>query len=333
MPDAPDRSRARPTPAHRRGLRLAALALAICVSAALGAGASPAAAARAAVGGLAATQGCRVPRLLGLERGYAEGALAEPPAPGCVRLVIGHVSVRHLRRRARMIVVSQTPRAGTPTVGHERIRITLEPAPPLPSTCRAPAYYRLLVDTPTLIVWQIKRGERPDPLEEFTETDYACAPPKGPKRSVASSFSYLTCGGAVEQLVWGGSFVAVAESSGCQYGSSQTLGVIEVRSGRRFEVTIDGSRSGAREEEVPELAKLGAPVGFGAEQLALDPSGDVAWVGQTEAKTGPTGESVLYLHDAHGLRRVAAGPQISDVAFHGSLLTWKLDGVGASAEA
>jgi streptogramin lyase len=275
---------------------------------------------------------CHVPRLLGLERVFAEIALEDRLAPECERLSIGHVTVRHLHRRGRMIVVSQTPRAGTPTVGYRSVQITLEPAPALPRACRAPAFYKLLVDTSQLIVWEVKKRSGPYPEEEFTDTDYACAPPDGHKRVVGVGFSGGTCGGTVLELVSAGSSVAVAESGGCQYGSSETLKAFDLRSGHELETTVD-SEVGGVNEELPALAKLGTPVGYGAHAIAVDPGGDVAWVGETEAKAGQPAESVLYLHDLQGIRRVAAGTQITDVAFAGTTLSWKAGGVAASTEA
>jgi hypothetical protein len=231
-----------------------------------------------------------------------------------------------------MIVVSQTPRAGTATVGYRGVRITLEPAPALPKACRAPAFYKLLVDTSQLIVWEVKKRSGPYPEEEFTDTDYACAPPDGHKRVVGVGFSGGTCGGTVLELVSAGSSVAVAENSGCQYGSSETLKVFDLRNGHEFETTVDSEVSGVN-EELPALATLGTPVGYGAHAIAVDPSGDVAWVGETEAKAGRSAESVLYLHDQQGTRRLATGSQITDVAFVGTTLSWKSGGVVASTDA
>jgi virginiamycin B lyase len=275
---------------------------------------------------------CHVPRLLGLERVFAEIALEDRLAPECERLSIGHVTVRHLHRRGRMIVVSQTPRAGTATVGYRGVRITLEPAPALPKACRAPAFYKLLVDTSQLIVWEVKKRSGPYPEEEFTDTDYACAPPDGHKRVVGAGFSGGTCGGTVLELVSAGSSVAVDESGGCQYGSSETLKVFDLRNGHEFETTVDSEVSGVN-EELPALATLGTPVGYGAHAIAVDPSGDVAWVGETEAKAGRSAESVLYLHDQQGTRRLATGSQITDVAFVGTTLSWMSGGVVASTDA
>jgi len=273
---------------------------------------------------------CHVPRLLGLERYFAEGALVDRLVPECERLQIGHVTVRHLRRRGQMIVVSQTPRAGTPTVGYHNIRITIEPAPPLPKTCRAPAFYKLLLDTPQLIAWEVKKMTEQNFEEESTETDYACAPPNGRKRAIGLGYSGGTCGGRVLELVPAGWFVAVTETSGCQYGTTETLKVFDLRSGREYEITV-GNFQDVGNEELPALAKLGKPVGYGAEPLALDSDGDVAWVGETEKSPTQPVQFVLYLHDQHGTRKVASGPQITGLAFSGGLLTWQSAGTAESA--
>jgi hypothetical protein len=273
---------------------------------------------------------CHVPRLLGLERYFAESALVDRLAPECERLKIGHVTVRHLRRRGQLIVVSQTPRPGTPTVGYHSMRITMEPAPALPKTCQAPAYYELLVDTPQLIVWEVKKMTERNFEEEITETDYACAPPNGRKRAVGVGYSGGTCGGRVLELVPAGWFVAVTETSGCQYGSIETLKVLDLRSGREYETTV-GNFQDVGNEEIPALAKLGKPVGYGAEPLALDSNGDVAWVGETEKSPTQPAQSVLYLHDGHGTRKVASAPKITGLAFRGGLLTWQSNGTAESA--
>jgi streptogramin lyase len=278
---------------------------------------------------------CHVPRLLGLERAFAAGALHNYLVPECSRLHLGHITIRQVHRRGRLIVVSQTPRVGTPTVGYGGVNVTLAPAPPIPKRCRPPAFYQVLVDTPRLVVWKIKRGTRAHDTESFTENYYACAPPKGRKRVIATACSQGTSGGAIEALSSAGSVVGVTSSGGNQYGSSETLAVYNLATGRKFIITVSNYSEGSSSptEGPEELAKLGKPAGQGAEPFVLNPNGDVAWLGKTEPSSTQPSQWVVYLHDQHGTRRVTAGPDISNLAFAGTLLTWRSAGVTQSAPA
>ena len=278
---------------------------------------------------------CRVPRLLGEEADFAEGALGGRLVPECERLQLGHVTIRHLHSRGPLIVVSQTPRAGTPTVGYRSVKITVAPAPPLPKSCRAPAFYKLLVHASGLLLWKIKRaGTGENPEEEPTETYYACTPPTGRKRVVANVGQYPLGGSSIDKLTSAGSFVGLTENVGGQYQSTENLKVDDVLTGRTFEIIVSSSTGGSvGPEDLPELFKLGAPVGQGAQPLVLNSGGDVAWVGETEKSSTQPAQFVLYLHDQHGTRKVAVGPQITGLAFRGSLLTWQSIGTAESAPA
>lgn len=278
---------------------------------------------------------CHVPRLLGLERAFAAGALRNYLVPECARLHLGHITIRHLHRRGRLIVVSQTPRARTPTVGYGSVNVTLAPAPPVPKRCRPPAFYQVLVHTPRLVVWKITRGTEAHGSESFIENYYACAPPKGRKRVIATAFSEGTRGGAIEALSSAGSVVGVTSGSGNQYGSSETLAVYNLKTGRKFHITVSRYSEGSSVpgEGPAGLAKLGKPVGEGAEPFVLNPNGDVAWLGKIEQPSTQPPQFVLYLHDQHGTRRITAGPNISNLAFAGALLTWESAGVAQSAPA
>jgi streptogramin lyase len=267
---------------------------------------------------------CHVPRLIGLERVFAEGALYDYKIPACNRLTISHVAIRRARRRGRLIVVSQTPRAGTPFAGYRDIRVTLEAAPPFPRSCRSPAYYSLIAHSAQLIAWKVTRGSGEHAGEEVTETYYACAPPNGRKLVLAEGFSAQTCGGSVRELRFAGSYAALVESSGCQYGNTTKVHVLDVRNARATDVTVAEAEEGELSEGPGDLRGLGGPVGVGAESLVLDDRGDVAWIGESpERKGGPPAQMVLYVRDRSGTRRLASASAITALAFSGEQLVWR----------
>ena len=177
---------------------------------------------------------CQVPRLLGLDRSFAERELKEDSVDACAgRLELGHVTVRHPHRRGALIVISQTPRAGTAIEGPTRVRITLARAPALPKSCRAPAFYEVLADTPQLVLWKIIRGHYEE--GEATETYYACAPPDGPKRVIAKpEIEGLESGSSIEELTSAGVFVGFNERYGSKNGGGETLTVEDVLNGHKF---------------------------------------------------------------------------------------------------
>lgn len=72
---------------------------------------------------------------------------------------------------------------------------------------------------------------------------------------------------------------------------------------------------GGSDDELPALAKLGIPVGYGADPIALDSRRDVAWVGETEAKAGQPAEDLIRpaSFGRSVSRKVAAGDTHDDV--------------------
>ena len=279
---------------------------------------------------------CQVPRLLGLDRSFAERELKEDSVDACAgRLELGHVTVRHPHRRGALIVISQTPRAGTAIEGPTRVRITLARAPALPKSCRAPAFYEVLADTPQLVLWKIIRGHYEE--GEATETYYACAPPDGPKRVIAKpEIEGLESGSSIEELTSAGVFVGFNERYGSKNGGGETLTVEDVLNGHKFEIVVESYATeygGGGNQQLPELERLGEPIGKGVHTFVLNASGDVAWLGETEHSPTEPGQFVLYLHDHHGTHKIASGPDISGLAFSGTLLTWQSAGVAQSAPA
>jgi hypothetical protein len=272
---------------------------------------------------------CLLPALIGLERSSAEGELEDSAAPACTRrLRRGHITIIDPHRRGPLRVVSQAPRARTPIDRRQPVNITLEAAPPLPRGCRAPAFYKVLVHTSRLIVWAIARAHH----ESATiETYYACTRPHGPKRIIAQAETEGDqSGSSIVQLTSAGVFVGLVEGFGSKDGSSETLAIHDVLSGNSFEIRVSdhpSGYSGSAEPQIQELAKLGSPVGEGANPFVLNTNGDIAWIGETEPSSTQPRQFVLYLHDHHQTREVATGPDISNLAFSGKSLQWRSAGV------
>jgi hypothetical protein len=131
--------------------------------------------------------------------------------------------------------------------------------------------------------------------------------------------------------------VGAVLATGGKYASSETLVVDEVAAGRRFAIMLSNEASdyegGGGEQRIPELEAIGTPVGFGVEAYAVSAGGDAAWVGRTAAYSTQASQLVLYLHDTRETRIVAVAPQITGLAFRGSLLTWSASGVAQSTDA
>ncbi len=195
-----------------------------------------------------------------------------------------------------------------------------------------PRGYRVLVHTPGLLVWRAYGGV---PLEG-SETDYGCVRPRGRIRVIDRQFETFEGGSQVTRIVSAGHLVAYAVQEGGKGGGGAALTVYNLARGRAsFEMPVDAyvPEGAIDEPKLPALERLGAPVGRGADALALDAVGDVAWVGTSEAKSPQTGEAVLYLHDRSGLHKLAVASQITTLAFRGATLTWQQDGMAESAPA
>jgi len=81
---------------------------------------------------------------------------------------------------------------------------------------------------------------------------------------------------SIDKLTSAGSFVGLTENVGGQYQSTENLKVDDVLTGRTFEIIVSSSTGGSvGPEDLPELFKLGAPVGQGAQPLLLNSGGDV----------------------------------------------------------
>jgi hypothetical protein len=144
-----------------------------------------------------------------------------------------------------------------------------------------------------------------------------------------ASESSLEYGTSIVRTAFAGHYMAYALSSGGKGGGGEEIAVEDVATGRASSVETDsyGSSYNATEgpQALPQLERLGAPVGRGVSVLALAADGTVAWVGQTSPPQGAAPEDVLYVRDRHGIRRVAVAAQISALRFAGHTLGWQQD--------
>jgi hypothetical protein len=206
-------------------------------------------------------------------------------------------------------------------------------------SCRVPAGHRPLAHTPRLVLWKVERPGKPEsPSGEVpaTTTAYACVPPRGPTRLIAHAGRWLEDVERITRLRAAGSTVGVVLDAGGKSGSSKTLIVDEVSSGRRFTLTLSSEASayggGSGEQQILELEQIGTPVGFGVAVYVVGAGGDVAWVGRTVASPLQPSLLVLYLHDERETRIVAVASQITGLSFRGSLLTWNAAGIVQSTQ-
>ena len=96
---------------------------------------------------------------------------------------------------------------------------------------------------------------------------------------------------------------------------------------RRFDAPaeIGGSRGRRRTLDLTARADLHRDE-RGLVELALSSNGEVAWVGHSEASIGSPSQSILYLRDRDGIRRLAVASQIGSVRFSGAAVEWREDG-------
>ncbi len=195
--------------------------------------------------------------------------------------------------------------------------------------CHVPAGAKILARGPRLVMWLATRSRRnpaPPPPWYLSETYFACVPPHGPTRVIASLGEEPGECGADISLEHAGSYVASDNIEGCSTGSWQTLDLHDVLRGRTTEVVFYSQAIDQRPAPPASLKPLGPPFGLGISRFVLDARGDVAWSGSNDAGSGEASLDILYLHDAAGTRRVAAAPSIGRVAFTGDELTWRASG-------
>jgi hypothetical protein len=276
---------------------------------------------------------CEAPALIGLDRVFAEQAVLGNRTSGCEeRVLLGHVHFVSAHRAGLYVVVSQSPRAGAASDGYLRVSFDLEresPIPP-PGVCQAPRFFQRLVTSTQLIVWKAIPG-----TPEDWETYYGCVPPRGPVRTIATTDEYTVDGSSVGPLASAGHLLGFVFTSGGRDGGGQSLEIYDVAAGQRmFSVTTDASGPyNGGPEPLPELRRLGSPVGRGVYGFVLDANGDIAWLGRAEGSPAESQSLVLYIHDHSGTRKLSVAREINKLAFQGGQLTWEANGAQYSAPA
>ncbi len=132
-------------------------------------------------------------------------------------------------------------------------------------------------------------------------------------------------------MVFAGHYLAYVTNYGSKYGASETLTVEDVMNGSVTEIATDNDSSGyvggvGGALQLPELERLGPPLGRGVYEFALGTNGDVAWVGDTEVAAGMPAQAVLYLSGRRHIEKLAVGQRIDGLHFSGPLLRWQVDG-------
>jgi streptogramin lyase len=279
---------------------------------------------------------CRVPSLIGVERSLVWlesttplGVSEEASLSHCEhRIRLGHVTVTSRRRHGRLFVVAQRPAPGTRTRGYEAVTITLA-APSTPPSCGVPRPFNALYRSPQLLVWRVATVAREH--EGIRETYYACLPRHHDTRKIVwVNAQELEAGDSIARMTYAGHYIAYVTSYGSKYGNSESLTVEDVATGSASttETEAHASEYGGQPgpERLPRLERLGAPVGRRVVELALSRDGEVAWVGRSEVSVGSASQSILYLRDRGGIRRLAVASQISAVRFSGATVGWREDG-------
>jgi len=129
-----------------------------------------------------------------------------------------------------------------------------------PSLCRVPAHHTVLVYTSRLVVWLVVRN--PPPFgDELTETYFACAPPHGRTRVVATAGSFAQCASSVT-FKTAGSLLLTREFGGCSVGWSETLILHDLRHERTTEIIAYSGENFGSTQVPSSLQPLGAPFGL-----------------------------------------------------------------------
>jgi streptogramin lyase len=279
---------------------------------------------------------CRVPSLIGVERSLVwlnstvpfvvseEASLSHCEQ----RIRVGHATVGSSAGHGRLFVVAQRPAAGYRTDGYVAVTITLA-APSTPPGCGVPRPFSALHRSPRLLVWRVATAAPEH--EGIRESYYACVPGHHATRRITwVDAEELEGGDSIARIAYAGHCIAYVTSYGGKGGSSESLTVEDVATGSVSTTETDIRASGYAgmpgPEPLPTLERLGAPLGRGVVELTLSSDGEVAWVGHSEASLGSPSQSILYLRNRHGIRRLAAASQISAVRFSGATIEWREDG-------
>jgi hypothetical protein len=285
---------------------------------------------------------CRVPSLLRVERSLVWlertaplGQAEEPSLFRCEhRIRLTHATIRREGRRGRLFVIAQHPAPGRRTNGYVGVSVTLA-VPRTLHRCGVPWPFKALFRSRALVVWRV--ATKVPEQEEVAETYRACVRPDGGIRVVARATDGESdqSAGSILRMRFAGPYLAYVNDLGSKDGGRERLTVENVANGSSTEIETDSwppSASGAvRPEPLPDLERFGLPVGRRVLEMALADTGDVAWVGRTEATAGQPEQSVLYLHDRRGTRRLEVARKIESLRFSGSTLSWQAEGRAQSA--
>jgi hypothetical protein len=273
---------------------------------------------------------CRVPSLIGTGGEFVAPVYGISTTTTCEgRLEWGRVTIGRRSGPGQMVVVWQSPRAGTLTDGYLKINVRLARVSPFAprGTCHAPWPYPVSRQSPQLEIWTQSIG-----AEESKTIYFGCLKPHGPTRIITSTEAQTEYDESLTRLVTDGPFVAFTVTDGGKGGGGESLETFDLRTGHVvFEAATEEYASGyagpAGELPLPALERLGSPVGRGAQTVVLDARGDVAWVGNVPQTATQPKQVVIYLHDRQGTRRIATAPEVRNLEFHGARLTWVSDGM------
>lgn len=276
---------------------------------------------------------CRVPSLAGVGQEFITPIFGISATTTCEgRLEYGRITIGHRSGPGQLVVVWQSPRAGTLTDGYLRIDVHLARVSPFAprGTCRVPWPYSALKRSPRLDLWVQSIG-----AEEATTTYFGCLRPHGPTRIITRTVEQTEYGESLTHLVVASPFVAFTVSNGGKYGGGEALETFDLRTGRpAFKIVTEDNASDysgpAGELPLPALERLGRPTGRGVRTYVLDAHGDVAWVGSVPQTSTQPKQLVLYLRDRSGTHRVAMAHEVHHLAFRGSRLTWIAEGTAHS---
>ena len=279
---------------------------------------------------------CRVPSLIGVERSLVWldstkpfGVSEEASLSHCEhRVRLGHVTVSSRGGHGRLFVVAQRPAPGSRTDGYVVVTITLA-APSTSPGCGTLRPFSALYRSRRLLVWRVATATPEN--EGVRETYYACMPGHHDTRKIVQVDAQEPEGGeSIARMAYAGHCLAYVTRSAGKYGGNESLTVEDVATGSASTTETEayaseyGGQPGA--ERLPGLERLGAPLGRRVLELALSPDGEVAWTGRNEASFGSPSQSILYLRDRDGIRRLAVASQIGAVRFSGATVEWREDG-------
>jgi streptogramin lyase len=260
---------------------------------------------------------CHVPFVLGYGPSYAAQLLRE-----------SYCELAGIRRPSgsrsnHLIVVSQSVHAGAVVPYKSPVRVELGPKPPPPSTCRAPRYVHVLVDSPKLILWKnpIAEPDNTKSNSEGAQTYIACVPGHRAKHVFMTEETDLESFAGLKGLHTAGHFIAFTASSADHYNSGDNeIAVYDALRGRRVFTAAYPFSEGSPGAIVPEFA--------------VDSLGEVAWIKQeailatVDSKPVQTGERVLLQahYGGHTHTIEAAAGDISHISLHAHVLQWTSSG-------